>query len=248
MTCHEFEGVLGQRALSDEARAHMASCEACKALGLWFEGSGGPVPAVAPVADLKPVSPLPSPWILAAGILAAGATVLALGGKRLGLQGWDALHLPQRVAIFAGLAIAGGAASLLLARQMFPTLARRVAPPVCVAAVLAAIVAAPLAMMPFEYDPATFVMYGKSCASHGLLYAVLAAIPIWLVVRRGYFVQPAWAGALTGLAAGLTALTILELYCPLTESTHVLVWHAGVVVAAVAMAAALAWIAAKQSA
>lgn len=241
MTCREFEQLLGLP-LSAEARAHAAGCKACGALAHWFDAPAEPVPAVAiAVEGLKPVRGLPAPWIMAVGILLAGAVAMAVGSKHLGLAGWDTLEPFQRISIFAGLAIAGAATSVLLAQQMFPTLSRRVSPPVCLAVALTAIAAGPVALMPLEFDAADFSDFGLKCAEYGLFYSLAAAIPIWLLLRRGYFVQPGWAGALTGLVSGICATVVLELYCPLIERAHVLVWHGGVVVVAVMAAAMIAY-------
>ena len=107
MTCREFEALLG-KPLSAEAQAHLQSCESCKAIAQWFNADAGvattPALPVISMADLKPVRPLPSPWLIAAGIFALGGIFVAIGGKHLGLAGWDTLESNQRLAIFAGLA------------------------------------------------------------------------------------------------------------------------------------------------
>jgi Negative regulator of sigma F len=201
-----------------------------------------------PVEGLKPVRRLPSPWALASGIFTIGLLAVAIGTRSLGFSGWQALAPYQRVSIFAGLSMAGASASVFLARQMFPTLSHRIAPAICVAAVLTAIVATPILLMPLEYDGADFVELGAACAGHGVWYALLASVPIWFVVRRGYFVQPAWVGALAGLASGLCSLAVLEAHCPLIERSHVLVWHAGVVMLSVLASAALAYFSSNRQA
>lgn len=244
MTCREFEQQLGQP-LCAEAGAHAAGCKACGALSQWFDAPAS-VPAIAvAVEGLKPVRSLPSPWILAAAILLAGAVVMTVGSRQMGLFGWDTLEPFQRISIFTGLAIAGAASSLLLAQQMFPTRAGRMPPQVCLAVTLTAMAAGPVALMPLEFDAADFSVFGLKCAEYGLFYSLLAAIPIWLLIRKGYFVQPGWAGALTGLVCGICATVALELYCPLIERAHVLVWHGGVVVVAVMAAAMIAYFTAR---
>ncbi len=248
MTCREFENFLG-KPLPAEARAHLQTCEKCKALAQWFESAETTVPERMPTlpADLKPVRPLPSYGWIAAAILTVAGIAAAIGSQHLGLAGLDALDSTQKVAIFSGLCVAGAAASLLLARQMFPTLARRLPAAVCIAAGLAAMVAGPVALIPWEYDADGFTEYGFKCAQYGLLYSAASVALIWGLVRRGYFLQPGWSGALAGLASGTAALIVLEAYCPLVERSHVLAWHVGVVLVSVILSSTVAYLASKRT-
>jgi hypothetical protein len=248
MNCRDFEQYLGVTPLPAEAQAHLASCESCRAIAQWFDGAGAaPVPFKIELPPVEAMRPLPSPWWIAGGVLAVGAAVVAVGVFRLGSAGWDALAVYQKISIFAGLTIASAAAALLLARQMFPTLAKRTSPAVCVAAALSAMTVGFLLLLPLEYDADGFVDFGLGCAMHGILYASATGVPVWILIRRGYFVQPAWAGALSGLVSGITALLVLEVYCPLIEGSHVLLWHVGVVAVAVALASGAAWLATRRN-
>jgi hypothetical protein len=250
MTCREFENLLG-KPLSAEAQAHLQSCESCKAIAQWFDADSAtsvPVPTIALRDDLKPVLPLPSHWWIAAAIFALGGIIVAVGGRHLGIAGWDALDTTQKITIFSGLCIVGATAALLLARQMFPTLAKRVSPAVCIAAALCAIIAGPVALMPWEYDADGFVETGMSCAQYGLMYSAAAIVLTWLAVRRGYFLRPGWSGALAGLISGSIALVVLEAYCPLIERSHVLAWHGSVVAVSVIVSSIFAYLASKRRA
>lgn len=248
MTCREFENLLG-KPLSAEAQSHLQSCESCARIAQWFDAEPTPaVPKIALPDDVKPVRPLPSPWWIAAALFALGGITAAIGGKHLGVAGWDALESTQRLAIFAGLTIIGAAASLLLARQMFPTLAKRVSPAICIAVALCAIIAGPLALMPWEYDADGFTELGLHCAQYGLTYSAVAIALTWLLVRRGYFLQPGWSGALAGLVSGSIAAVVLETYCPLIERAHVLAWHGGVVAVSIVVSSIVAYFASKRKA
>lgn len=247
MTCREFENLLG-KPLSAEAQDHLRTCESCRALAQWFDApaSETPVLPAIPLHDLKPVRPLPSPWWIAAGLLAIAGIIVAVGSKHLGIAGWDALDSTQKIAVFSGLGIVGATTSILLARQMFPTLSRWFSPAICIAAALAAIVAGPIALMPLEFDPDGFAETGMGCAKYGLMYAVAVLGLTWLVIRRGYFLRPAWSGALAGLGAGTAAVMVLQVYCPLIERSHVLAWHASIAVASVAASTIVAYLISKQ--
>jgi len=67
----------------------------------------------------------------------------------------------------------------------------------------------------------------------GVACAAVAALPVWLIVRRGFIVNPTGAGALLGLLSGLTGLTALTLHCDIITAPHTGVWHAAVVVVCV---------------
>jgi hypothetical protein len=247
MDCREFENLLG-KPLPDAARQHLQTCEACRALAQWFDEKpeSQAVPLVRPVPVLRAVRPLPSPWWIAAGILAFGGILVAVGIGHLGIDGWNALHATQKIAIFSALGISGATASVLLARQMYPTMSRWVSPAVCLAAATTAILAGPVALMPWQFEADGFTETGLGCARYGSIYTAVFLALIWVTVRRGYFLRPGWAGALAGLVSGSIAVVVLEIYCPLVERSHVLAWHCGVVLVAVMLSAIAAHWAAKQ--
>ncbi|HXK04781.1 MAG TPA: NrsF family protein, partial [Verrucomicrobiae bacterium] len=60
---------------------------------------------------------------------------------------------------------------------------------------------------------------------HGLA----AGLAGWLVLRRGFAVNPMAAGLAAGTLASLAGVGMLELHCPNLEALHVLVWHTAVV-------------------
>jgi len=62
----------------------------------------------------------------------------------------------------------------------------------------------------------------------GVPFALLAAGPFWVVLRRGAILSPRAAGATTGLLAGLAGTSVLEIHCPNLDLSHILVWHVGV--------------------
>jgi hypothetical protein len=51
------------------------------------------------------------------------------------------------------------------------------------------------------------------------------------LVWRAYAVRPRWAGVLGGVGAGLVTDGVWHMICPYAELSHVLVWHAGAVLA-----------------
>ena len=92
-----------------------------------------------------------------------------------------------------------------------------------------------------DYHTSHFVSAGIACLVAGLIHAVPVAFLSWLLLRRGFAVNPVAAGAVAGTLAGLAGVTMLELHCPNFQVLHVLVWHTAVVPAAGAAGALLAW-------
>jgi len=73
------------------------------------------------------------------------------------------------------------------------------------------------------------VSQGVACLTAGLLHAIPAAIASWLLLRRGFAVNPTSAGMVAGTLAGLAGVTMLELHCANLRAIHVMAWHVAVV-------------------
>jgi hypothetical protein len=71
---------------------------------------------------------------------------------------------------------------------------------------------------------------------------LLAAVPFWLLLRRGAGLSPRVTGAAAGLLAGLVTTSAQEIYCPILDASHILTWHLGVAVlgASIGLAAGFA--------
>jgi hypothetical protein len=63
-----------------------------------------------------------------------------------------------------------------------------------------------------------------------------------LILRRGVVLNPAAAGALTGLLAGVSGLTLLEIFCPNPDKYHILAWHMGAALVSTIGGAAIGWL------
>jgi hypothetical protein len=88
-----------------------------------------------------------------------------------------------------------------------------------------------------DFSTTRFVESGGLCLLTGVLCAAIVAMPVWLIVRRGFMVDSVRAGALIGLLSGLAGLTALTLHCPIITAPHAGVWHAAVPVLCVAAGA-----------
>jgi hypothetical protein len=69
-----------------------------------------------------------------------------------------------------------------------------------------------------------------ACLTTGIPLGAIAAVPSWLVLRRGAILSPAMTGAAIGLLAGLVGTSALEIHCPDLHAGHILVSHLGVAV------------------
>jgi hypothetical protein len=67
-----------------------------------------------------------------------------------------------------------------------------------------------------------------ACLRAGGPFALLAAVPFWLLLRRGAGLSPRVTGAAAGLLAGLVTTSAQEIYCPILDASHILTWHLGV--------------------
>jgi hypothetical protein len=68
------------------------------------------------------------------------------------------------------------------------------------------------------------------CIQAGTLVGALAALPFWLVLRRGAILSPRMTGAAAGLLAGLAGTSVLEIHCPNLDAWHILLSHLGVAI------------------
>jgi len=255
VTCREIEESLALyaagTAIPPEAAAHIAGCESCRRLLAAMRQSDASEPPSPDRlrqiqaqlrASLKPVKPLPPAGVLVLGFLLIAAAAVAVGAAHLGIAGWEALGLLRRTAVFAVLAAGLGLLSALLAREAVPGSRLLLDSRVAVAGVFAILTAIFATLFDFHQEP-TFVATGLVCLAIGIECALPVAAFSWLILRKGTVLHPIVAGALTGLLAGLSGLTLLEIFCPNPDKYHVLVWHCGAALASTIGGAAAGWIA-----
>ena len=192
-------------------------------------------------ASLKPVRPLPSRWALAAGLLLIAAAVAVAGAARAGFSGIEQMAPWQRLLIFPVLGILAAIAASELVSAMTPGRARRISSGALLTIAIAALLAV-FALSFRDYQTVHFVSAGVTCLVVGTLHAIPAALLSWLLLRRGFAVNPAAAGLAAGALAGLAGLCVLELHCNNFQAAHVLVWHTAVVLLCAVAGALVAWV------
>jgi hypothetical protein len=187
------------------------------------------------------VRPLPPSWVLAGGLMLICAAVGLTGAARLGLFGLHKMTGFECALIFP---VLGGLLWLAAAARVaesVPGSRRRLSPGLVVAIASLGLLAV-FAIVFRDYRTHSFVHQGIACLTAGLLHAVPAALAGWLLLRRGFAVNPAAAGLMAGALAGLAGVAMLELHCPNFEAPHVMLWHTAVVPVSAAAGAALGWL------
>jgi len=186
---------------------------------------------------LRPVRPMPSAWVLAVGLGLIYLAVAVAGAARLGFYGVHKMTGVQTL-IFAALAILAGRVAMAWNSEMTPG-SRRQESSAALLAIACALLLALFAILFPDLHTVRF-MPGVSCLKAGLLAAIPAAVAGWLLMRRGFAVNPASAGLAAGTLAGLAGVTMLEFHCPNFQLWHVVVWHTAVLPTSAAAGALLA--------
>src|SRR4029077_10893040 len=123
MTCRDIEDVIITTTLAPDAAEHVAECEHCRHLVWLFGGSGqAPPPSAdqirrieaAILRGLTPVRPLASQRALLSGFTLVFLAVVGGGSWVLGTDGWRALSILQRIAVFAPVTACAGLWALSL--------------------------------------------------------------------------------------------------------------------------------------
>jgi hypothetical protein len=96
-------------------------------------------------------------------------------------------------------------------------------------------------LFPFQHERQLLVQRLGVHPTGALMLQPIAAVPLWLVLRRGAILSPIMTGAATGLLAGLVGTTALEIHCPNLDASHILVSHLGVAVLGAVAGLVVGW-------
>lgn len=191
--------------------------------------------------SMRPVRPLPPAWLLIAVLLLVCAAVALLGAARGGFFGFEKMTAFQGVLVFAALGLFAWAAASESVLAVIPGSRRRFSTAAMLCFGCGALLAVFAAAFR-EREVTHFFAAGVVCLAIGLLHALPAGLLGWLVLRRGFAVQPVSAGLATGTLAGLAGVGMLELHCPNFQAAHALVWHTAVIPLSAALGALIAGI------
>jgi hypothetical protein len=190
--------------------------------------------------SLRRVRPIAPAWVLTSGLVLMGAAVAIAGAARVGFFGIAKMNGWERLFIFAALCGFAVLAASEFVHAMIPGRLRRVSSGVLLGAATAALLGV-FALSFRDYQVENFVSAGVACLITGLEHALPIAVLSWLLLRRGFAVNPVSAGVVAGTLAGLGGLAVLELQCPNFEAAHVMVWHMAVVLVSAAAGALAGW-------
>ncbi len=242
MNCRDLDRIMieGDKGSSSvfppEGEEHLLACSRCKevvgTLGVPYGEDIVMSPALTRLArglaaDISPTQPMAPAGFYLTAFLGIFASVVSFGIFREGTRALTAMNLVQILSILGAL----GACAFLLASslvaQMAPASLHRFRPEFLPATVI--VMLSVVAGVLFQFRDATrFWVRGWACLRMGFPFALLAAGPLWVVLRRGAILSPRAAGAAVGLLAGLAGTSILEIHCPNLDLSHILVWHVGV--------------------
>jgi len=183
----------GDSVLEPRPAEHLIYCERCRSLTrLLDKADDGLRPSesllrriqTGILEDLRPIRPLaPSP-ILLFGCAIIFLSIMAVGVLLLGLNGWDALSLVQRIVVFVTLPTSAVLLAVSMVRQMAPGSKHIFAPAVPLVTILAVLMMVIAATFRSQQESA-FLASGVMCMKNGLIYSMSAGFLLWLIVRRG---------------------------------------------------------------
>ncbi len=177
--------------------------------------------------ELRPASPVLPPAVFVTAFLAIFFVCVIVSSSWLGTSGWQVRTVSQRTAMFT---VLGGSAVVLgtsLSRQMFPGSLVWITPRAVQLGLLCLIFFVVVSLFSLQPESNFFLSFLK-CYSLGLFVAISPALLCFFVLRRGAVLSVNTAGATTGLLAGLVALTVLEIHCPILDQRHILLAHLAV--------------------
>jgi hypothetical protein len=191
--------------------------------------------------SLRPVRPLPSNWLLTGALLLVCVAVALAGAARTGFFGIEKLSTWDRSLIFSTLSVLAWMAGRELVAQFIPGSRHRLTAGVFLTITTVALLGI-FALLFRDYRTDHFISLGIACLLAGLLVAIPAAFLSWLLLRRGYAVNPLAAGLAAGTLGGLSGVMMLELQCPNFQALHVLAWHTAVVPVSAVAGTLVGWV------
>jgi hypothetical protein len=244
MTCREMDLIMSSSSPKfgpDEAE-HIAQCGQCQCLAAVLNESR-PTPLLsrsqldrinaALLRNLVPVKPLASSYLFFIGLASVFVALLALGVWLNGATQWRQVVTFRKIGILVSLSTCAALMALSLVHSMAPGGKNPVSPtllPMGAFSLLAILVAS---TFPWHAEP-HFILTGAACMKSGLTYAIAAALSFWFLLRRGAILAPGLIGATAGALSGLVGAAVLDVQCPSSNAYHILIWHQGVMLAAMA--------------
>jgi hypothetical protein len=251
MNCKDVARALSEESpLTNQAQDHVRSCNRCHDL---VSATNITVAVDTPsqetlqqiargmATNLVPVRPMAPARYFFGALVGMFVAIAALGAYRMGAFGIRVMTPLQNTAIFSVLAVSTGLLAYSLVQQMVPGTRHRISPRLLPAAITISLMIAITFLFQFQHER-NFWGNAWACIRAGTPFGVLAAVPLWLVLRRGAILSPAVTGASTGLFAGLVGTSVLEIHCPNLHASHILVSHLGVAMLCALAGLVIGWV------
>jgi hypothetical protein len=179
------------------------------------------------LGDLNPVKPLPSDGALVTAMTACFICLGVACAIPIGWKGFHAMTVSQRLADYVVILLCAVSLALALTGEIIPGARRRVSPVFVLVAVFAIAIAVTAVLFP-DYSTAQFVRKGVPCLTIGTVCAILAAVPVWRVMRLGMLTERVPGILTAAMLSGMVGVFTLALHCPILNAAHILIWHLGV--------------------
>jgi hypothetical protein len=114
-------------------------------------------------------------------------------------------------------------------QQMIPGSPHRISPRLLPIAITISLTIVIATLFQFQHER-NFWASAWACIRAGIPIGAVAALPFWLLLRRGAILSHILTGTATGLFAGLVGTSVLEIHCPNLGAWHILVSHLGVAI------------------
>ena len=231
MSCDELQRLLAEgRPLTPAAEEHLATCAVCRPLLTALESSAEP-PEQGQLerikqlisARWKPARPLPSDHVLTSILLALFFSFSLLAGilsQPFGARALSSLDITLYYGVISGCAVA---IAIGIVQQMIPGSKPRLNPRVTAILATVSLIAITFALFR-DFDTEDFLL-GTHCLLLGSICAAISGSLFWVIARTGLFVNPGYAGLVTGFFAGLAGFAVLAIHCTVLTTPHILVWH-----------------------
>jgi|SRR5579883_1785889 len=244
MTCQDLDHLLLEASpnspLPSEANDHLQRCTACRevieALSAPLS-DGVPSPCVLGRIEsmiamkMRPVKPIAPSFSLVTAVVASFLAVVGWGISGHGALAVHAMSRFQAGVILGALILGAALLAWSLIEQIIPGSPCRIPHKRLPVSTVVCLMLVVVFLFPFVSEK-DFWKTSWGCIQTGSSIVVIAAIPLWLILRRGAILSRPLTGATAGLLAGLCGTTVLETNCPNVEAGHILTAHLGVAVLA----------------
>jgi hypothetical protein len=196
-------------------------------------------------ASAIPVGRLPSNAILIVSSLVVFLVLAILFAAPAGFLGFARMSFATSTIDYAVILVLAFALAATAVAQMVPGSRQFLSPALCICLALVMLTVTTAFLFP-DSDAAglasdRFMRQGIPCLRYGILCAIPAAGLTWVMMRRGFAVDPVRAAIAAGGFSGLLGFGVLALHCPIFSDSHIVAWHVGVVVVAALACGTIAW-------